>query len=160
MIKDFNRHSAQWGYETTNTESELVEDWAEARCLSLIHDHKLLSSFNNGLWRIGYNLDLTSVINRMAGCCKKIMREPVWHSQHPLHTNECSGHPTNRTVSSSFQPKKANWQGYARHLDSTIKNVPPTAESCCQFVDTVHIAARKTPPPPPPVELGETKPKA
>ena len=52
-------------YKTTNTESELVEDWTETPCLS--HDPKLPSPFNSGRWRRGYYPDLTYVTSRMAG---------------------------------------------------------------------------------------------
>ena len=38
IIGYFNSHSSTWGYATTNTDDELVEDWAENQRLSLIHD--------------------------------------------------------------------------------------------------------------------------
>ncbi len=43
IIGDFNSHSSTWGYATTNTDGELVEDWAENQRLTLIHDPKLPS---------------------------------------------------------------------------------------------------------------------
>ena len=48
IIGDFNSHSSMWGYATTNTDGELVEDWAEIYAVSLIHNPKLPSSFNSG----------------------------------------------------------------------------------------------------------------
>ena len=48
IIGDFNSHSSTWGYATTNTDGELLEDWAGDNRLSLIHDPKLPSSFKSG----------------------------------------------------------------------------------------------------------------
>lgn len=47
IIGDFNSHSTSWGYEETNENGNLVEDWAEAHHLDLIHDAKLPPSFNS-----------------------------------------------------------------------------------------------------------------
>ena len=82
IIGDFTSHSS-----TTNTDGELVEDWAENQRLSLIHDPKLLSSFNSGPWRRGEDTRFPDIIfatNRIAGCCNKIVMEPVPRSQHRL----------------------------------------------------------------------------
>ena len=55
VIGDFNSHSTSWGYSETNDDGILVEEWAEAHQLNLIHDAKLPPSFNSGRWRRGYN---------------------------------------------------------------------------------------------------------
>ena len=38
VIGDFNSHTTLWGYSTTGTDDEAVEQWAESSNLSLIHD--------------------------------------------------------------------------------------------------------------------------
>ena len=81
IIGDFNSHSSTWGYATTNTDGELVEDWTENQRLTLIHDPKLPSSSNSGRLRRGYNPDVIFATNRIAGCCNEIVMEPVPRSR-------------------------------------------------------------------------------
>ena len=38
VIGDFNGHSTRWGYTTTNSDGESVEQWAISNILSLIHN--------------------------------------------------------------------------------------------------------------------------
>jgi len=47
-MKDFNSHGKAWEYVDTNDDGEIVEKWAEDNKLLLIHDPKLLYSFNSG----------------------------------------------------------------------------------------------------------------
>ena len=109
IIGDFNSHSSTWGYATTNTDGELVDDWAENQRLSLIHDPKLGSSFNSGRWRRGYNPDIIFATNRIAGCCNKIVMEPVPRTL-PTSTHwsasECSYHRVNRTFPATIRPEE------------------------------------------------------
>ena len=69
---DFDSHSSTWGYATTNTDGELVEDLAENQRLTLIHDPKLPRSFNSGRWRRGYNPDIIFATNRIAGAATRL----------------------------------------------------------------------------------------
>ena len=41
VIGDFNSHSTLWGYTTTDSDGEAVEQWADSNRLSLIHNAKL-----------------------------------------------------------------------------------------------------------------------
>ena len=40
VIGDFNSHSTLWGYTTTDSDGEAVEQWADSNRLSLIHNAK------------------------------------------------------------------------------------------------------------------------
>ena len=145
IIGDFNSHSSTWGYATTNTDGELVEDWAENQRLSLIHNPKLPSSFNNGRWRRGYNPDIIFATNRIAGCCNKIVMEPIPRSQHRPIGVQVNAAITVQTVPfrRRFNLKKANWEQYAHQLDASVENIPATAECYDQFVNALRKVARK-----------------
>ena len=145
IIGDFNSHSSTWGYATTNTDGELVEDWAENQRLSRIHDLKLPSSFNSGRWRRGYNPDIIFATNRIAGCCNKIVMEPVPRSQHRPIGVQVNAAITVQTVPfrRRFNLKKANWEQYAYQLDAAVENIPATAECYDQFVNALRKVARK-----------------
>ena len=60
VIGDFNSHNTLWGYSTTGTDGEPVEQWAESSNLSLIHYAKLPKSFTSARWKKGYKPHLTS----------------------------------------------------------------------------------------------------
>ena len=145
IIGDFNSHSSTWGYATTNTDGELVEDWAENQRLSLIHDPKLPSSFNSGRWRRGYNPDIIFATNRIAGCCNKIVMEPIPRSQHRPIGVQVNAAITVQTVPfrRRFILKKANWEQYAYQLDAAVENIPATTECYDQFVNALRKVARK-----------------
>ena len=89
IIGDFNSHSSTCGYATTNTDGELVEDWADNHILSMIHDPKLPSSFNSGRWRPGYNPDIIFATNRIGGCCNKICDRTNTTLQTSTYALEC-----------------------------------------------------------------------
>ena len=148
IIGDFNSHSSTWGYATTNTDGELVEDWAENQILRLIHDPKLPSSFYSGRWRRGYNPDIIFATNRIAGCCNKIVMEPVSRSQHRPIGVQVNAAITVQTVPfrRRFNLRKANWEQYAYQLDAAVENIPATAECYDQFVNALRKVARKNTP--------------
>ena len=50
VIRDFNSHSTIWGYTTTDSDGEAVEQWADSNRLSLIHNTKLPKSFTSSLY--------------------------------------------------------------------------------------------------------------
>ena len=76
VIGDFNSHSTLWGYTTTDSDREAVEQWADSNRLSLIHNAKQPKSFNSAIWKKGYNPDLIFVSSK----CVRIL---FWDSNPP-----------------------------------------------------------------------------
>ena len=108
IIGDFYSHSSTWGYATTNTDGELVEDRAEHQRLSLIHDPKLPSSFNSGRWRRGYNPDISFATNRIAGWGQQDCDGTNTTLPTSTHWNatECSYHRAYRAFPATIQPEE------------------------------------------------------
>lgn len=81
VIGDFNNHSSSWGYGNMNDGGEKVEEWAEGKNLTLIHDPKLPASFNSGRWKRGNNPDLIFVSDTINHLCTKEIGRPVSNIQ-------------------------------------------------------------------------------
>ena len=132
--------SSTWGYATTNTDGELVEDWAENQRLSLIHDPKPPSSFNSGE---GTTLASSLLPTELPGAVTRLL-EPVPRSQlRPIEV-QVNAAITVQTVpfQRRFNLKKAKWEQYAYQLDA-VENIPATAECYDQFVNALRRVARK-----------------
>ena len=82
VIGDFNSHNTLWGYSTTGTDGDAVEQWAESSNLSLIHDAKLPKSFNSARWKKGYNPDLIFASISIGNMCEKYNLDSISHTQH------------------------------------------------------------------------------
>ena len=123
----------------------LTANWAENQRLSLIHDLKLPSYFNSGRWQRGYYPDIIFATNRIAGCCNKIVMDPVPRSQHRPFGVQVNAAITVQTAPfrRRFNLKKLNWDQYAYQLDAAIENIPATAEYYDQFVNALQKVARK-----------------
>ena len=82
VIGDFNSHNTLWGYSTTGTDGEAVEQYAESSNLSLIHDAKLPKSFTSARWKKGYNPNLIFASISIRNMCEKSILDPIPHTQH------------------------------------------------------------------------------
>ena len=144
VIGDFNSHNVNWGYAETNEDGELAESWADSNQLSLIHDAKLPPSFNSSRWRRGYNPDLIFTSGIIANQCEKIVLDPIPHTQHrPIGLKITAViSPRDVPFRRRFNLKKADWKGFADHLDSAILDLPATPCNYDAFVESVKSSSR------------------
>lgn len=145
---DFNSHHELWKYAQNNECGVALSDWAENNNLYLAFDAKDLGTFRSAAWQRDFNTDLCFVSYDNKGhpipVCRKVLPN-FPHSQHrPVIVNiglsvplaECSPRPR-------WNFRKANWQGFADHLDGFIHFIPPEPNNYCRFVGAVLAAAKK-----------------
>ena len=145
VIGDFNSQSTTWGYNNTDENGDLVEEWSDAHHLSVMHDPRLPCSFNSSRWKRGYNPDLSFVSNNIASLSSKAILEPISHTQHRpiaiLITAAVT--PTPTPFRRRFNFKKANWKAFSTDLDTRICDIDPSPENYDRCVKVVHATARK-----------------
>ena len=74
---DFNSHNIQWGYNSTNQDGNVVEQWSNSNQLSLVHEAKHPPSFNSARWKAGYNPDIAFVNQTIGSLSKKGVLDPI-----------------------------------------------------------------------------------
>lgn len=131
VLGDFNSHSITWGYSSTDSIGDLLENWAEGKDLKLLHDPKLAASFNSRRWRRGYNPDLIFTSNTISSRCTKRLEEPIPGTQHRPITCEINAVVKPETVSFNrrFNFKRANWDGFSDELDRGILFIEPVSDN-------------------------------
>ena len=146
VIWDFNSHHTMWGYDTTNSDGELVESWTENTWLQLelIHNAKLSKSFNSCRWRRGYNPDLCFVSQRLAHLSEKGVLNPLPKSQHRPISVTIKPAITKSEVSfrHRFNLKKAKWTDFKEGMEKALLDVEPTPDNYSTFVQAVKKTAR------------------
>jgi hypothetical protein len=143
-IGDFSSHSEAWGYADTNDDGVAVEKWSEDNDLSLIHDPKLLYSFNIGRWKRGYNPDIIFVSKNIRQQAIKYFNKPIPHSQH--HPISCKVLDRIRPFKVPFKRRfnfiKANWSAFSRNLDSELKSFPAYHTQYDSFIEIIKKVSR------------------
>ena len=140
-----NSHNTIWGYDDTYNNGVAVVQWAESNSLTLIHNVKLLKSFNSARWRKGYNPDPIFASFRIDNMCVKSVLNPIPGTQHrPICVTVnpvLVSRPT--AFRRRFNPRMANWSAYATDIDILIDEVDPTPENYDMFVETIRVTSRK-----------------
>ena len=125
VIGDFNSHSTLWGYTTTDSNGEAVEQWADSNRLSLIHNAKLPKLLNSAIWNKGYNPDLIFVSSNISDMCEKSVLDPIPRTQHrPICVTV---HPVILPQPTPFRRRfnlrKAKWDDFSTDLDEAMEEV-------------------------------------
>ena len=130
VIGDFNSHNTVWGYLTTGTDGEAVDQWAESSNLSLLHDAKLLKTFTSARWKKGYNHDLMFASKNIRNMYEKSILDPIPHTQHrPICvTVKPVIVPQPTPFKRRFNVRKADWLGYSTQVDQNIDEIDATPE--------------------------------
>ena len=145
VIGYFNSHNTLWGYSTTGTDGEAVEQWAKSSNLSLIHDAKLPKTFTSARWKKGYNPDLIFSSISIGNMCEKSILDPIPHTQHrPICvTVKPVIVPQPTPFRRRFILRVADWLGYSTQVDQNIDEVDATPECYEKFVGIKRMASRK-----------------
>ena len=145
VIGDFNSHSTLWGYTTTDSDGEAVEQWADSNRLSLIHNAKLPKSFNSAIWKKGYNPDLIFVSSNISDMCEKSVLDPTPRTQHrPICVTV---HPVIVPQPTPFRRRfnlrKARWDDFSTDFDEAIEEVEPIPENYDRFIGLIRVVSRR-----------------
>ncbi|KAL4100859.1 hypothetical protein QTP88_020888 [Uroleucon formosanum] len=136
---------SSWGYKETNDDGEAVEIWAQGEDMVLIHDSKLLPSFNSGRWKKGYNPDFIFVSDSISQLCTKKMGDPIPNTQHrPIICQiEAAVRPNIVPFQRRYNFMKAKWNLFSEDLDTSIENLEPLPEHYESFIEKVKYISRK-----------------
>ena len=145
LIGYVNSHSTLWGYTTTNSDGESVEQWVDSNSLSLIHNAKLPKSFNSAIWKKGYIPDLVFVSSKILDICEKSVLDPIPRTQHhPICvTVNPIIVPQPTTSRRRFNLKKANWDRFSTELDAAIEEVNSVPENYGRFIELLRVVSRR-----------------
>ena len=145
VIGDFNIHSILWGYTTTDSDGEAVEQWADSNRLSLIHNAKLPKSFNSAIRKKGYNPDLIFVSSNISDICEKSVLDPILRTQHrPICVNvHLVIVPQPTPFRRRFNPRKAKWDDFSTNFDEANEEVEPIPENYDRFFGLIREVSRR-----------------
>ena len=141
VIGDFNCHSTLWGYTTTDSDGEAVEQLAYSNRLSLINNAKLPKSFNSAIWKNGYNPDLIFVSSNISDMClfwiQCTQHRPICVTVHPIIV------PQPTPFRRRFNMRKAKWDDFSTDFDEAIEEVKPIPENYNRFIGLIRVVSRR-----------------
>ena len=111
-----------------------------------IFQTKLQKCFNSARWKNGYNPDLIFASSSIDSMLVKYVLSPIPRTQHRPYLCHCKPCACVATycIQKTFNPRKANWSGYATDVAILIDEVDPTLENGDRFVSAIRVAPNDT----------------
>ena len=122
-----------------------MEEWADANSLSLIDNSKLPKSFNNAIWKKGYNLDFIFVSSNISDMFEKSILDLIPYTQHKpicVTVNPVIV-PQPTTPRRHFDLKIANWVGFTMESHAAIEEVKLIPENYGRFKELLRVVSRR-----------------
>ena len=145
VIGDFNSNSTLWGYTTTDSDGEAVEQWADSNRLSLVHNAKLSNHSTVQYGRRDTTRTSSLYLQTFSDMCEKSVLDPIPRTQHrPICVTV---HPVivpqPTLFRRRFNLRKAKWDNFSTDFDEAIEEVEPIPENYDRFIGLIHVLSRR-----------------
>lgn len=145
---DFNSHSTEWGYGQDDANGEKLNMWTTMEDLKLIYDPKSKGTFHSARWNQDYNPDLCFVSCNEDGLPVGVTRQVLEgfpRSQHrPVILEFGVKIPLIDSVPRPrWNFRLANWPVFSKHLDDSIRFIPPDPGNYTHFTKLIISIAKK-----------------
>ena len=145
ILGDFNSHNTIWGYNSNDTDGEVVEEWAATNDLKILYSSKDKHTFSSARWKRGYNPDLAFVSSQHYPSFIRTVGDPIPKSQHRPIT-VCTKPVVKALESNSiprFNFRTTNWEHFTADLDTKIATIEAKPCKYENFRNLVWEVARK-----------------
>lgn len=147
VLGDFNSHNTLWGYATTDKAGDALEEWIGSQNLYIIQDLKGPKTFWSARWNSGYNPDLTLVSLDSDGLPYPAERSIIGDfpnsQQRLILTKLGTIIPFHKSLQiSRWNFRKANWQGFQKHMEEIVNRIPKAHNSIDRFTGLLIKAAK------------------
>ena len=133
VIGDFNSHSTFWGYTTTDSDGEAVEQWADSNRLSLIHN---ANCRNHSTVQYGRR-DTTRTSSLYLQTFPRTQHRPICVTVHPVIV------PQPTPFRRRFNLRKAKWDDVSTDFDEAIEDVEPIPLNYNRFRGRVCVVSKR-----------------
>ncbi len=146
---DFNSHHPDWGYARSDSDGDVISEWASNSNLTCLYDPKQPKTFHSARWNTDTNPDLVFVSDDSSDAKLSVLdRFP--HSQHrpTLIQYGTSIKSTNSSPKLRWNFRKAQWQDFTDHIETCIDKLPLAHENIDaeykDFCEIIVNAAKNT----------------